>query len=141
MTASETTRGQDSLLTVTELAKALHVTPRAIRFYETKGLIAPARAGANRVYAHRDYVRMKLILRGKRLGFTLRDIKTFLDLYDADPTQRVQMQALLETIRRRRQALEDQRQALAETMAELDVLEQQALDRINSPRARTQQAG
>lgn len=132
MTASETVRQQDGLMTVTELATALGVTPRAVRFYETKGLITPARAGANRVYAHRDHVRMKLILRGKRLGFTLRDIKAFLDLYDADPTHRAQMHALLDTLRRRRAALQEQQAALAETLAELDVLEQQAKDRLNA---------
>lgn len=120
----------DPLLTVTELADTLGVTPRAIRFYETKGLICPARAGANRVYGRRDQVRMKLILRGKRLGFSLRDIKTFLDLYDADPTGRIQMQQLLTSIRQRRAELEEQRSALKETLKELKVLEEQALEAL-----------
>jgi len=131
----------DGLLTVTELAKQLCVTPRAIRFYETKGLITPARAGANRVYARRDKARMILILRGKRLGFTLRDIRAFLDLYDADPTGKVQMQSLLDAIQRRRRDLEDQRRALAETFMELDDLEQQALERLETPPKSRRKAG
>lgn len=125
----------DGLLTVSELAERLGVTPRAIRFYETKGLIAPARAGTNRVYGRRDQARMALILRGKRLGFTLRDIKVFLDLYDADPSQRAQMRSLLQAIQRRRADLEEQRRALTLTLNELNELEQQALDRLNSPPA------
>ena len=68
---------------------------RAIRFYEAKGLIAPRRVGAARVYGPRDRARLILIQRGKRMGFSLRDIKEFLDLYGADPTQVAQMRILL----------------------------------------------
>ncbi len=123
-----------ALMSVTELAAALDVTPRAVRFYEAKGLIAPARAGANRVYTRREMARMKLILRGKRLGFSLREIKEFLDLYDADPTQRSQMLKLLEAVRGRIAALEDQRAAVAETLAELTDIERQARERLEGRR-------
>jgi DNA-binding transcriptional MerR regulator len=135
--------GPGDLLTVTELARDLDVTARAIRFYETKGLLSPSRVGTTRVYGKRDYVRMKLILRGKRLGFSLRDIKNFLDLYDADPTQRVQMQSLLDSIRRRRDELEEQRAALSETLVELEVLERQAKEALDNAtrRAPTKKAG
>lgn len=74
------------LYTVTELAAELGMTARAIRFYEDKGLITPQRAGTTRVYSSRDRARMILILRGKRLGFSLGTIREYLDLYDADVT-------------------------------------------------------
>ncbi|MBV9755883.1 MAG: MerR family transcriptional regulator, partial [Alphaproteobacteria bacterium] len=70
----------DQFYTVTQLSAELGVTPRAIRFYETKGLLAPRRAGTTRVYTHRDRARLILILRGKRLGFSLREIKEYLEL-------------------------------------------------------------
>ena len=76
----------EKLYSVTELAKELGVTPRAIRFYEAKGLITPQRAGGTRVYTHRDRGRLILILRGKKLGFSLREIKDYLDLYVVDTT-------------------------------------------------------
>lgn len=133
----------EGLWTVTQLAHDLGVTPRAIRFYESKGLISPTRVGANRAYAKRDYVRMTLILRGKRLGFSLKDIKAFLDLYDADPTHRVQLQRLVESLRLRRRELEDQRAALTQTLTELEDLETQALDALKrgADKARGRNAG
>ena len=67
------------LYTVTELAEQLGTTPRALRFYEDKGLVSPRRAGTTRIYTHRDRGRLALILRGKRLGFTLREIRERLD--------------------------------------------------------------
>jgi DNA-binding transcriptional MerR regulator len=85
----------ERLYTVTELAKELGMTPRAVRFYEDKGLIVPRRAGTTRVYSGRDRARMILILRGKRLGFSLSTIKEYLDLYDTDITQHAQLRLLL----------------------------------------------
>ena len=117
-------------LTVTELADQLGVTARAIRFYEDKGLISPARAGATRVYTKRETARMQLILRGKRLGFSLRDIKQFLDLYDHDPTHVEQRRTLLERVRHRIGELEKTRAAVTETLAELAELEQQTLEAL-----------
>ena len=75
----------DKLDSVTEPARALEVTPRSLRFYEDKGLIRPQRAGRARVYTPRERDRMTLVLRGKRLGFGLREIADWLYLYDADP--------------------------------------------------------
>ena len=86
---------QGRLYTVTELAKELGMTARAVRFYEDKGLITPQRAGTTRVYSARDRARMILILRGKRLGFSLSAIKEYLDLYDTDITQHAQLRVLL----------------------------------------------
>ena len=88
------------LLTVTQVAAQLGATARAIRFYEDKGLITPQRIGTTRVYGRREVARMTLILRGKRLGFSLREIKEFLDLYDVDSTQKTQMRRLIENVRR-----------------------------------------
>lgn len=119
------------LYTVTRLADELGVTPRSIRFYEDKGLIAPRRVGLTRVYTYRDRARMKLILRGKRLGFSLRDIREFLDLYDADATQAAQMRKLLRAVRERIEELDEQRAALEQTLDELHEIEAQARARLN----------
>ena len=126
-----TDENDDGFHTVTHLAAELGVTPRTIRFYEDKGLIAPERAGTTRVYTHRDRARMKLILRGKRLGFSLRDIREFLDLYDADPTQVAQMRKLLRAVRNRLDELALQRRALETTMDELRDIEAQAEASLN----------
>lgn len=116
----------DRLHSITELAGELGVSARTIRFYEDKGLIAPQRAGATRVYTQRDRGRMILILRGKRLGFSLRDIKDYLDLYDSDATGAAQLRLLLCGIDARERRLRDQRAAVDEALAELDDIRGQA---------------
>lgn len=121
-----------SLYSVGELGEALGVSTRTIRFYEDKGLIAPRRVGNNRVYTQRDRARMLLILRGKRLGFSLRDVKDYLDLYDVDPTLAKQVRLLLEAVNSRIQRLEDQRAAVNETLAELREVRSQALAKLTS---------
>lgn len=116
----------ERLYTVTELAAELGLTPRALRFYETKGLISPKRAGNTRVYTHRDRARMIIVLRGKKLGFSLRQIKEYLDLYDMDRTQITQLRVLRAIAVKRIAALEEQKRALEETLAELREIERQA---------------
>lgn len=116
------------LYTITELAKELAVTPRAIRFYETKGLIKPRRAGSTRVYSHRDRARMLIILRGKRLGFSLAEIREYLSLYDADPKHKEQLERLLDGVRKRTELLEDQRRDLELTLSELREIEEETLE-------------
>jgi DNA-binding transcriptional MerR regulator len=118
--------GKD-LYSVTQLGNELGVSARAIRFYEDKGLIAPRRVGNNRVYTSRDRARMVLILRGKQLGFSLREIKEYLDLYDADPTRAKQHRLLLKAVRSRIESLESQRVALDQALKELRDVERQAL--------------
>jgi DNA-binding transcriptional MerR regulator len=120
------TDASPKLYTVTELAKELGVTARALRFYEDKGLISPSRAGATRVYTRREHARMQLILRGKRLGFSLREIKQFLDLYDADPTHKEQLRRLLGAVAHRIEELEKTREALTKTLEELRDIERQS---------------
>jgi DNA-binding transcriptional MerR regulator len=117
----------DRFLTVTELAKELGITARALRFYEDKDLISPRRVANTRVYTNRERARMILILRGKRLGFSLREVKDYLDLYDADPTRVTQTKALLKKIEIRTKQLEDQRLAVDQALKGLKELETDAL--------------
>ena len=121
---------EDGLQGIQDVAKRLGVTHRTLRFYEDKGLIEPARVGNTRIYSHREVARMQLILRGKRLGFTIREIKEFLDLYDVDPTRLEQLQHLVAHIRSRLRKLESQHSALLKTMTELQAMEAEALDKI-----------
>ena len=113
---------------IQQVAEELGVTHRTLRFYEDKGLIAPQRIGATRVYSKREMGRMRLILRGKRLGFSIREIGEFLDLYDADPQQHTQMEALLKRVREKREDLRQQRQAIDETIRELNEIERETED-------------
>ncbi|MFA5967837.1 MAG: MerR family DNA-binding transcriptional regulator [Sphingomonas sp.] len=117
---------------IQEIADELGITPRTLRFYEDRGLIQPLRVGLTRVYTRRDFARMQLILRGKRLGFSLRDVEEFLDLYDADPQHLEQMRALSERVRLRIDELEQQREALDQTITELREIDCQARARIES---------
>ena len=119
--------GIGDMLTVTELARELGITPRAMRFYETKGLVNPRRADTTRIYTHRERGRLQLILRGKRLGFSLTDIGEYLDLYDADPAQHDQILMLLEKVNTRITALEVQKTDLDATLEELASVRKQAL--------------
>lgn len=120
--------GGQELFTITELSQELGVTARAVRFYESKGLLEPQRVGSNRVYTYRDRARLMIILRGKRLGFSLALIQKYLDLYDADPTHREQIVHLLRGARRRIGELEAQRRDLDQALAELRDIETQTLD-------------
>ncbi len=114
------------LVTVTDLAADLGITARTLRFYEDEGLIQPRRLGATRVYSNRERARMILILRGKRLGFSIREIRDYLDLYDADPRHETQTRALLARIAERRAQLEEQRAAITEALEGLAALERDA---------------
>ena len=113
------------LFSVSQLARQLGVTARTIRFYEDKALVSPERAGTTRVYTHRDRARLMLILRGKRLGFSLREIREFLDLYDADPAHLQQTRQLLAGVGKRIAKLKEQRVALEESLGELAEIERQ----------------
>jgi DNA-binding transcriptional MerR regulator len=117
---------------IQEIATELGVTQRTLRFYEDQGLIEPVRVGNTRIYTRRDIARMRLILRGKRLGFSIREIKEFLDLYDADPQHVEQMRMLAARVRARIVDLEQQRIALEETVEELKQMERDALARVGT---------
>ena len=88
----------DAGLSIGDLAAEFGITTRTIRFYESRGLLAPERRGTNRTYSRRDRARLRLILRGKNLGFSLEDIGDYLSLYDSDPAQITQTRLLLERI-------------------------------------------
>lgn len=116
----------DRLYTIGELATELNVTTRAIRFYEAKGLIAPARRGVARSYTRRDRARLKLILRGKNLGFSLDEIAQYLKMYDADPTQNAQTQLLLARVETAIADLQEKRADIERTLKELKDIRAQA---------------
>lgn len=102
-----------------ELAREFGITTRAIRFYEDEGLLSPLRIGAKRLYRRRDRARLKLILRGKRLGFTLGEIRETFELYDQAHGESRQLRYYLSVLEEKRQQLIRQRQDLEETLAEL----------------------
>jgi DNA-binding transcriptional MerR regulator len=133
--------GRQELTGINAVARMLDITPRTLRFYEDRGLITPGRVGTIRVYTKREIARMQLILRGKRLGFTLADITEFLDLYDADPQHVEQMRALAERCRERIDRLDAQREAIAETLGELEKIEAQALERIAGATRKSKRSG
>ncbi len=125
---------RDALQTIQDVADELGMTTRAIRFYEDKGLLEPQRVGTMRVYSRREVARLLLILRGKRLGFSLREIKEFLDLYDADPLHLEQTKRLLARVNERVDALQAQREALDQTLGELRDIVGQCEARIRAAR-------
>lgn len=108
---------------ITELSEEFGVTPRAIRFYEDEGLLTPQRDGTRRVYRSRDRVRLKLILRGKRLGFSLQEIREMIDIYDVDRSEIAQLQLVLLKIKERRGSLLQQQKDIASLLDELHELE------------------
>jgi len=106
-----------------ELAREFDITPRSIRFYEEQGLMSPTRTGQNRVYLNKDRVRLKLILRGKRLGFSLAEVKTLFDMYDTNPNSAVQLEAMLEMTEQKRAVLKQQLEDIQMLMTELNDVE------------------
>jgi DNA-binding transcriptional MerR regulator len=103
-------RRPERTFAIRQLCQEFKVTPRALRFYEDKGLLSPARDGMNRVYNHRDRVRLQLILRGKRVGFSLNEIREILELYDHHDGGAVQSARSLKKFRERIVALRAQRE-------------------------------
>ncbi|MBB5840961.1 MerR family transcriptional regulator [Kribbella italica] len=121
--------------TITELASEYDVTLRTIRFYEDRGLLTPERRGTARVYHPRDRVRLALILRGKRLGFSLDEIATIVDMYDAEPGEEGQLVYLLQQIAIRRADLEQRRRDLDQTLDDLSEVARRCqadLDKLRS---------
>ena len=116
------------LFAIADLAREFGISTRAIRFYEAKGLLSPERVGATRIFRRRDRARLILILRGKRLGFSLRDISDYLSLYDANRNQQVQL--LTAKIDERLVSLERQRDDLETTIAELKEIKKLADERL-----------
>ncbi|WP_050525631.1 MerR family transcriptional regulator [Pseudorhodobacter aquimaris] len=109
----------DTQMTIREMCDTFSVTPRALRFYETKELIFPKREGTKRLYSRRDCVRLKLLLRGKRFGFSLEDIRQLLDMYDLEGSERTQFMQTYTLAQDRLAQMEQQRDELIEAIAEL----------------------
>ncbi len=109
----------NDLMTIREMCDAFDVTPRTLRFYEAKELIFPKREGTKRLFNRRDRVRLKLILRGKRFGFSLEDIRQLLDMYDLEGSERSQYLRTYSLAQDRLAQMEQQRDELIEAIAEL----------------------
>ena len=115
---------------ISQLAKEFALTTRAIRFYEDEGLLAPERAGRVRIYGERERVRIKLILRGKRLGLALSEIAELLDMYEVSRNERGQLSRFLLLLAERRARLLQQKEDIAATLAEIDGLERECRRRL-----------
>ncbi|MEH6503407.1 MAG: MerR family DNA-binding transcriptional regulator [Cycloclasticus sp.] len=126
----------EELYTATELGDVLGVSARTLRFYETKKLINPIRVGNRRIYNYKDSARMKLILRGKRIGFSLDEIKKFLDLYDADPSQMEQLKLLQDGVEQRVAQLNQQKKDIAQTLKELKEIQRATNQALNQQLAK-----
>ncbi len=109
----------EETMTIREMCDAFDVTPRTLRFYEAKELLFPIREGQKRLFTKRDRARLKLILRGKRFGFSLEEIRQLLDLYDMGDQQATQLQRTYEVAQQRLQDMEEQRDELNEAIDDL----------------------
>ena len=116
---------REQTYSIGELAREFDVTPRAIRFYEDQGLLAPQRSGSRRIYDKRDYVRLKLTLRGKRLGLSLSEVGAMFDLYDSARDEKPQLAKFLASLIERREQLKRQRADIDEMLGEIAVFEAQ----------------
>jgi DNA-binding transcriptional MerR regulator len=121
----------DQTWTITQLADQHGVTLRTLRHYEEVGLLTPERRGTTRVFHQRDRIRLRLILRGKRLGFTLPEIATIVDMYDDQPGEAGQLRYLLDQIEVRREELAQRRRDIDDTLAELDEVEARCRDDLS----------
>ncbi len=135
-------RAAQDTYSISELAKEFDITTRTIRFYEDEGLLSPARRGRTRVYTPRDRVRLKLVLRGKRLGFSLTEIGDIINMYDSESGESGQLEYFLSKIDERRAVLQRQREDIDITLQELAAIEAQCRGRLenvavrNDPRHR-----
>jgi len=120
--------------TIGELAREFDVTPRTIRFYEDQGLLAPRRDGQRRIYAQRDRTRLKLTLRGKRLGLSLSEIRELIDMYEPGRDDRPQLERFLALLESHKTMLEQQRADLESQLAEIDVFEKRIRKRLTERR-------
>jgi len=117
---SDAERGEYS---ISDLAREFDITPRAIRFYEAQGLLAPKRAGQRRIYTSRDRTRLKLTLRGKRLGLSLAEVRDLIEMYEPGRDERPQLERFLAVLENHKSSLLQQRADIEDQLAEIAVFE------------------
>jgi len=127
----------DAEYSIGELAAEFDVTPRAIRFYEAEGLLAPRREGQRRIYTPRERTRLKLTLRGKRLGLTLSEIRDLIDMYEPGRDERPQLERFLAVLEAHKAALERQSEDIEAQLAELAAFEKRVRKQLGPRRKRT----
>ena len=115
-----TSKSGNKTYTIGQLAEEFNVTSRALRLYEEEGLLNPLREGTRRIYRERDRVRLRLILRGKRLGWSLSEIRESFDLYDSSHGEQAQLELMLEKLAERREMLNAQRRDIDNALADLE---------------------
>lgn len=130
---------QHDTLSIGELSKAYDITARSIRFYEEQGLLSPERKGQVRIYHLKDKVRLKLILRGKRLGFSLNEIRNLFELYDTNPNSAAQLKTMLNMTVEKRDVLTQQLNDIQMLMNELDDVEARCREELNELEKGSQQ--
>ena len=123
---------KERFYTVPELSRELGLTERAIRFYESKGLLAPKRAGNTRIFSYKDRARLIIIMRAKKLGFSLNGIKNYLDLYDVDSNNRKQTELGLNAVDERINFLEEQRDEIKILLADLNEIKHALVRTLNN---------
>ena len=116
-------KAERTVFSISDLAREFDVTPRAIRFYEAEGLLSPARQGQRRIYSLRDRTRLKLTLRGKRLGLTLSEIREIVDMYDTGRDERPQLEKFLAVLDAHKRQLEQQRVDIEAQLSEIGLFE------------------
>ena len=113
------------VFSITELSEEFDITTRTIRFYEDEGLLSPQRKGRNRIYSQRDRIRLKLVLRGKRLGFSLKEVAEIINMYDSEPGETGQLNYFLVKISEKLSYLQQQQQDIEFLKADLEAIEKQ----------------
>lgn len=125
----------ETTYSIAELAREFQVTPRTIRHYEDQGLLSPRREGLQRIYNKRDRTRLKLALRGKRLGLSLAEIRELIDMYDTAAGQSPQLVQFLSVLARRKAALEQQREDIEAVLGEIRRFEKQCREILGADKA------
>ena len=135
------TETHDKTYTIGELAEEFGVTSRALRLYEEEGLLDPQREGTRRIYNERNRVRLRLILRGKRLGWSLSEIRESFDLYDSSLGEEAQLEWMLDKLAQRRESLMEQSKDIENALQDLERITTDAEQALRGIRAQQRRAG
>lgn len=129
--------GKEITYSISELAHEFDVTARTIRYYEDEGLLTPLREGQSRIYYHKDKIRLKLALRGKRLGFSIAEIRELFEMYDTDKSSNTQLHSMIQLIEKKRGTLHQQLEDIQMVMTELDAAERRCIVALNNIQQRS----